>query len=106
MHTSKKKIALRVIVLLTACLASPTIVSAAQITTNWVAYNDHSPNYTAVNGWVTAPRVTTYDMGEVGGGGNLTNFLTGQQLTVTIASMHTGSAHRCGLAVEPTHHTA
>src|SRR5262245_58920179 len=67
--------------------------SQGQIVTNWVAYNDHAPNYTPTNGWVTAPRVTTYDMGEAGASGNLTNFLDGQQLPVTLVSFHTGATH-------------
>src|SRR5262249_38627230 len=92
---------------LAATLTLPiTGLGAQQIVTNWVAYNDHSPNYTAVNGWVTAPRVTTYDMGEAGfTGGNLTNFANGAQLPVMMTSMHTGTAHGFGLAVEPNNNT-
>src|SRR5438876_12109393 len=99
MRTSLKTL-VRVTTLLIATLVPGLTVTGA-IVTNWVAYNDHSPNTNAVNGWVTAQKVTTYDMGETGGGGNLTNFLNGQQLPVTMASMHTGTAHGFGLAVEP-----
>lgn len=75
-------------------------------TTNWVAYNDNVPNYTnAVNGWVTHPRATGYDMGELGATGNLTNFLDGQQLPVVMTSMHTGPVHAFGLAVAPATNT-
>jgi hypothetical protein len=90
---------------LVATLIGPGGVSFAQ-TTNWIAYNDHVPNYTTpVNGWVTHPRATGIDMGESGGTGNLINFLNGQQLPVVITSMHVGSPHAFGLAVEPNDNT-
>ena len=93
------------IMLLTATLTA-ALPALGAIVTNWVAYNDHSPNYTAVNGWVTAPRVTTYNLGETtAGGGNLTNFLNGQQLSAALSSVHTGNSHGFGLAVEPNNNT-
>src|SRR4051812_16074785 len=105
MNTSVQKHWSLGIGLLIASLASPLGVSLAQ-TTNWVAYNDHAPNYTTpVNGWFTHPRATGIDMGESGGTGNLINFLNGQQLPVVITSMHVGSPHAFGLAVEPNNNT-
>src|SRR5437867_3829069 len=69
MNTSVQKRWFLVIGLLIASLASPLGVSFAQ-TTNWIAYNDHAPNYTTpVNGWFTHPRATGYDMGESRGTG-------------------------------------
>ncbi|HZO54148.1 MAG TPA: Ig-like domain-containing protein [Bryobacteraceae bacterium] len=74
-------------------------VGHAQVT-NWVAYNDSVPNYTnPTNGWVTHPRATGHDMGEGTASGSLTNFLTGEQLPVTISCFHTGTPHAFGLAV-------
>src|SRR5437867_9055921 len=90
--------------LLVTAVALASTASAAQIVTNWVAYNDHFPNYTTpVNGWVTHPRATGYDMGDDRSPtGNLTNFLNGQQLPVVLTSMHTGTRHDFGLAVAPS----
>jgi hypothetical protein len=80
--------------------------ATAQITTNWAAYNDNVPNYTTpVNGWVTHPRATGYDMGEAGATGNLTNFYNGQQLPVVMTSAHAGTLHAFGLAVAPNTNT-
>jgi hypothetical protein len=82
-----------------ATLAVALGVSHAQVT-NWVAYNDSVPNYTnPTNGWVTHVRATGHDMGEGTASGSLTNFLTGEQLPVTISCFHTGTPHAFGLAV-------
>jgi hypothetical protein len=96
---------LRVLAVVTALIA-PHFAGAQQITTNWAAYNDGVPNYTtAVNGWLTHPRATGYDMGEAGATGNLTNFYNGQQLPVIITTTHTGPLHAFGLAVNPNTNT-
>jgi hypothetical protein len=92
------------LILLALALGIPRF-AGGQIITNWVAYNDQVPNYTAVNGWVTHPRATTIDMGESSGSGNLTNFYNGQQLPVTLSSAHTGATHAFGLAVAPAINT-
>ncbi len=105
MCSSGRKQRVLAISLLIVCLASPFGVLYAQ-TTNWVAYNDQIPNYTTnVNGWITHPRVTGIDMGEGGGAGNLTNFLTGEQLPVVMSSFHTGATHAFGLAEAPSDNT-
>jgi hypothetical protein len=96
---------LSALALLTA-LAAPQFTRGQQIITNWAAYNDGVPNYTtAVNGWITHPRATGYDMGEAGATGNLTNFYNGQQLPVIITTTHIGTLHAFGLAVNPNTNT-
>ncbi|MEY2407379.1 MAG: hypothetical protein QOF48_49 [Verrucomicrobiota bacterium] len=67
------------------------VFPAAAATTNWVAYNDHTPGTTA--GWATAPNATRYNMRGVAAGnagtvlsGTLTNFDTGAQLTAVFTS--------------------
>src|SRR5258708_6136538 len=83
-----------------AAFTSVIDAPGAQITTNWVAYNDHRPGTlipvgqappapTTVN-WGTSARATVYDM-RVGPGGNLTNFVNGQQLPVTLTMTPTGT---------------
>jgi hypothetical protein len=77
---------------------------AAQIVTNWVAFNDHrrgpvpSPGVNA--GWGTAANVTTNDM-RVGPGGNLINFLNRQELPVTMTVVATGAPDDFGTMVYP-----
>ena len=67
----------------------------AQVT-NWVAYNDHRggpiipPHVPNPASWGTALRVTTVNMGApADASGNLTNFLTGAQLPVTVSFVRT-----------------
>jgi hypothetical protein len=85
---------LKSITSLTLLLAS--FAPAWAQTTNWVAYNDHRggpiipPHVPNPAFWGTALRVTTIDLGAPADTtGNLTNFLTGQQLPVTITSTRT-----------------
>src|SRR5438876_11863463 len=86
----------------------------AQITTNWVAYNDHRPGTlipvgqappapTTVN-WGTSVRATVYDM-RVGPGGNLTNFVNGQQLPATMTMSPMGVPDDFGECSEPLTNT-
>lgn len=79
------------ITLLTTTFAMAWSLSARQIITNWVAYNDHRPgplippHVPIRTNWGTALRVTTYDMGAPGNTtGTLTNYLNGQPLPVTV----------------------
>lgn len=85
---------LKPLVLSTLLLAS--FAPAWAQTTNWVAYNDHRggpiipPHVSNPGRWGTALRVTTINMGApADASGNLTNFLTGQQLPVTVAFART-----------------
>ena len=78
------------VVLLSSGMAQ---MASAQIVTNWAAYNDHRagpirpPHVPTATSWGTALRVTTYDLGAPTDvlGVNLTNFLTGEQLPVTMS---------------------
>lgn len=84
--------------LLAVILMTPALTaSGAQIVTNWAAYNDHRPgplippHVPVRTNWGTARWVTTYDMGAPADTtGNLTNFLNGQQLPVTVTFTRTG----------------
>ncbi len=67
------------------CLVSIAALSVAPLVlgqdVTWVAYNDHRPTAPpGVDGWVTAPYVTTYDFFNTPSGGPLTDFLTGQAI--------------------------
>ena len=86
--------------LLLTLVPAPTI-PAAQIVTNWVAYNDHRPGpLPKTNAWGTALGVTPYDM-RVGPGGNLTNFVNKQQLPVTLAVSPNGAPDDFGQTGPP-----
>src|SRR2546430_2683413 len=91
--------------LLAALLMSPLGLRGA-IVTNWVAFNDHRPGPIPppAGQWGTARRVTGYDM-RVGPAGNLTNFLNGQQLAVTLSVTPNGSPDDFGTCVEPNDNT-
>src|SRR6266487_815333 len=85
-----------------AILAPPLRVSGAQIVTNWVTYNDHrpAPIPPPVGQWGTALKVTPYDM-RVGPGGNLTNFIDGQQLPALLTVTPNGAPDDFGECIEP-----
>src|SRR2546423_1030871 len=96
------------IITTTLTLALPGL--GAAITTNWVAYNDHRPGTsigvgqppptpTTLN-WGTSVRASIYDM-RVGPGGNLTNYVNGQQLPVTLTVTATGAPDDFGECSEP-----
>lgn len=81
-------------------------VPASQIVTNWAAFNDHGPGPLPLpNAWGTAPLVTGYDM-RLGPGGNLTNFLNGQQLSVTMSVTPNGTPDNFPTMVTPYGGTA
>jgi hypothetical protein len=83
-------------VALVIILGSPITMDAQQIVTNWAAYNDHiagpviPPFVSTPASWGTGARVTSYNM-RVGGGGALTNYLTGDELPVTMTVIPTGA---------------
>lgn len=81
-----------------------TSMASAQIT-NWVAYNDHRPSTTPVaNGWaITAPNVSSYDMGAPAdlGASALTDFRTGSPLTATVSFTRTGGPDNFGSVGRP-----
>src|SRR5687768_14674362 len=82
-------------------------------TTNWVAYNDHmrtdflSPTPPPPGQWGNALRVTAYAMGAPGDtpAANLTNFLNGQQLPVTMTVIRTGAPDNFGTVTPPSSNT-
>lgn len=87
--------------------------SDAQLSTNWIAYNDHRagpmvPPHTPVqNNWGTALRVTAYDMGAPADtiGATLTNFLDGLPLPATMTVTRTGNPDNFGTAFPPSANT-
>jgi hypothetical protein len=87
-----------------ACVAwiAATGAQAAQIVTNWAAFNDHRPGpLPTPTRWGTAIGVTPYDM-RVGPGGTLTNFLNNQEIPgVTLTVTANGAADDFGQTGPP-----
>jgi hypothetical protein len=91
--------------LLTLALAP---FASAQVT-NWVAFNDHRPgpiippHIPTPSSWGTAPRVTTHNMGAPADtvAGVLVNYLTGEDLPVTVSFIRTGAPDDFGTVVKP-----
>jgi hypothetical protein len=81
---------------LAVVLVWPATVDAQQIVTNWAAYNDYipgpviPPHVSTPANWGTAARVTTHNM-RLGPGGPLTNYLTGEELAITMTVTATGT---------------
>ncbi|HKX61438.1 MAG TPA: Ig-like domain-containing protein [Verrucomicrobiae bacterium] len=90
------------------CLALASSWPAMGQVTNWVAYNDHRPGPTIPphishpTNWGTALRVTTMNMGAPADtSGNLTNFLDGQQLPVTVTFTRNNAPDDFGTVTRP-----
>jgi hypothetical protein len=86
------------------CLGG-SLVAGAQ-TTNWVAFNDHTPGTTA--NWATAPNTTTYNMRGISGGnagtvlsGNLKDFNTGNSVAAVLTSSAVGTPDDFGSSGYP-----
>src|SRR5436190_5964088 len=105
MRTSFEKNCFFSITLLLIVVA-PALTASGAIMTNWVAFNDHRPGPTPppAGQWGTALKVTPYDM-RVGPGGNLTNFLNGQQLAATLSVTANGTPDDFGTCFEPNDNT-
>ena len=79
-----------------AVILAPATLDAQQIVTNWAAYNDYipgpviPPHVSTPANWGTAARVTTHNM-RLGPGGPLTNYLTGDELAITMTVTATGT---------------
>jgi hypothetical protein len=83
-------------ILFTIAILAPSAATAQQIVTNWAAYNDHvpgpviPPHVPTAASWGTGARVTRHDM-RLGPGGPLTNYLTGEELPITMTVTASGT---------------
>jgi hypothetical protein len=91
---------------LCAAVTGLAALSATADTTNWVAYNDHTPGTTA--GWATHPNATTYNMRGVSGGnagtvlsGNLKDTVTGNSVGAIFTSTANGTPNDFGSSAYP-----
>jgi len=80
--------------------------SASADTTNWVAFNDHTPGTTA--GWATSPNATAYNMRGVSGGnagtvlsGSLKDITTGTSVPAVLTSSAVGTPDDFGSSGYP-----